>query len=109
MQSQSQKPSSPITFRKAFPPGVIGLMFLQIAVVVGGLIAGAVYLGKYLDALWGLRPWLTVVLFLIASIIALPITYRLGNRAIAKIDKAELELKEKEALKPETQPEGPKS
>lgn len=89
MQSQSQKPSSPITFRKAFPPSIVGLMFLQIAVIVGGLIVGAVYLGKFLDLRFDTKPWLTVVLFLIASFIAVPVTYRLGMRAIAKVKNAE--------------------
>jgi F0F1-type ATP synthase assembly protein I len=90
MQSQSQKPSSPITFRKAFPPSIIGLMFVQIAVIVGGLIVGAVYLGKFLDARFATRPWLTVVSFLIATFVALPVTYSLGMKAINKVNQAEM-------------------
>lgn len=102
MQSQSQKPSSPITFRKAFPPSIIGPMLFQILVIVGGLVVGAVYLGKFLDARFNTGPWLTVVLFLIASFIAVPITYRLGMRAIAKISSTEPPPKEAESSSEDT-------
>ena len=87
MQNQSQKPSSPITFRKAFPPRIMGLMMLQIAVIVGGLIVGAVFIGMFLDVRFDTKPWLTVVFFLVASFIAVPVTYRLGMRTIAKVKK----------------------
>ena len=65
-EMQSPKPSSPtpITFRQAFPPGTIGLMVLQIAVIVGGLVVGAAYLGKFLDVRFDTKPWLTLGLFL---------------------------------------------
>jgi F0F1-type ATP synthase assembly protein I len=71
-------------------------MFLQIALIVGPLIVGAVYIGKFLDGLWATRPWLSVVLFLVATFIALPITYRLGMRTIANVEKAEQAQKTKE-------------
>ena len=87
MQNQSQKPSSPITFREAFPPRIMGLMMLQIAVIVGGLIVGAVFIGMFLDVRFDTKPWLTVVFFLVASFIAVPVTYRLGMRTIAKVKK----------------------
>jgi F0F1-type ATP synthase assembly protein I len=95
MQSQSQKPSSTITFRTAFPPSIIILMLVQIALIVGSLVTGAVYLGRFLDGLWATKPWLSVVLFLIATFISLPIIYRVGMRAIAKMEKADVALKAK--------------
>ena len=71
-------------------------MLFQIFVIVGGLVVGAVYLGKYLDTRFDTGPWLTLILFLMASFIAVPVTYRLGMRAIAKISDAEPPPKEAE-------------
>lgn len=70
----------------------IGLMVLQIAIIVGALVLGAVSLGRFLDELWDTRPWITVILAFASSIAACFITYRIGMRAVARTDR-ELPLK----------------
>jgi len=35
-----------------------------IATSLAGLVGGGFLLGRYLDGLWGTRPWLTIVLML---------------------------------------------
>ncbi len=82
----TEKGAPPKTFLQLFPLHIIAPMFVQIALIVGMLVVGAVYLGKFLDTQFNSRPWLTLALFLIATLIALPIIYRLGTRTITKLN-----------------------
>ena len=81
--SEVQKPGGDV-FQNAFSPRVVGMMALQIAVIVGGMIVGAVYLGKFLDAQFNTAPWLSTILAVGSTFPAFYITYRLGKRAIAR-------------------------
>lgn len=45
----------------------------SIATTLAGLVGGGFFLGRYLDARWGTRPWLTLGLML--SGLALGVTY----------------------------------
>ena len=89
-------PSTADIFVKAFPPSVIGLMMVQIALVIGPLTVGAIFLGRYLDAQWNTRPWIMVGLLTLSSILSTFIVYRLGQRAVDKSQDAFLKWKEQE-------------
>ncbi len=41
----------------------------SIASTLAGLVLCGFFLGKYLDALWGTRPWLTFVLMLVGLVL----------------------------------------
>ena len=97
MQSQSQKPSTaspsipppvPVIFLKAFPPGLIGMMMLQVAVVLLGLCGLAIFVGRRLDAQWNTRPWISVGLLVFAAVLALAIIYKLSLRTVEKTQTA---------------------
>ena len=57
-------------------------MILQIGLCVGGLIFGAVLLGKYVDAQMHTTPWITVALAVASTIPACYLAYKLGMRAV---------------------------
>lgn len=40
-----------------------------IATSIAGLVGGGYFLGQYLDAHWGTRPWLTISMMIIGLII----------------------------------------
>jgi hypothetical protein len=95
---QSQQPSSPSTtiappptpvlLLKAFPPDLIGMMMLQVALVILILCAAAIYLGRILDAQFNARPWVSVGLLVMAAVVSLVIIYKLGLRTVAKAERA---------------------
>ena len=95
MQSSSERPSTQSVL-KAFPPHIIGLLIVQIAVVNGALIIGSISLGKFLDARMNAGLLFTVILAVASLQLALFITYKLAMRAVAKVNKADLRLKETE-------------
>jgi hypothetical protein len=90
----SQKHASNLSVLKAFPPHIIGLLIVQIAVVNGILVIGSIYLGKALDARMNTGVLFTVVLAVISLQLALFITYKLAMRAVAKVNRADARLKE---------------
>lgn len=91
-----EKHSSNLSVLKAFPPHIIGLLIVQIAVVNGILVLGSIYLGKALDARMNTGVLFTVVFAVISLQLALFITYKLAMRAVAKVNKADVRLNETE-------------
>ncbi|MCS7088457.1 MAG: AtpZ/AtpI family protein [Thermoflexales bacterium] len=88
---QSQKQESPLViFIRAFPPQVIGVMVVQIALINGALMLGGVLLGMSLDAQLGTRPLLTVALPLVGAVFSLLVAYRVGIATVVKARKAYL-------------------
>ncbi|MGQ9904236.1 MAG: hypothetical protein ACUVRU_07945 [Anaerolineae bacterium] len=69
---------------RALPPTIVGAMVFQIAVVVGGLILGAILLGLFLDVRLGTRPLLTLGLGIVSLPLSVWLTYRIALRTIAK-------------------------
>jgi F0F1-type ATP synthase assembly protein I len=103
MQDKTQKEvqeSNSDVFQNAFSLRVVAKMALQIAVVVGGMIVGAVFLGKYLDGVFGTAPWLTAILALGSTFPAFYITYKLGTRAIAQSEPDFERWKQKRSVAP---------
>jgi thiol:disulfide interchange protein len=85
MQSETPiPPPVPVIMLKAFPPSIIGMMMLQVAVVLLGLCSAAIYVGRILDAQWNTRPWVSVGLLVLASVLALVIIYKLSLRTVEK-------------------------
>ena len=86
---QSETPSTPpvpvpVIMLKAFPPSIIGMMMLQVAVVLLGMCGAAIYVGRILDAQWNTRPWVSVGLLVFAAVMALAIIYKLSLRTVEK-------------------------
>ena len=79
-----RKPSTSEIMYRAFPPHLVGLMVLQIAVVVVVIVAGCVLLGRFLDARFGTQPWLMLIGALVGSLTSVYATYRVGMRTVAK-------------------------
>ncbi len=69
---------------RALPPAIVGAMVFQIAIVVGGLVLGAIVLGLFLDTQLGTRPLLTLGLGITSLPLSVWLTYRIALRAIAK-------------------------
>ncbi len=65
-----------------FPLQIVIKMFAQIAIFVGGLLVGALFIGQFLDATFHTTPWLKFGLFALSSFPAIWIAYRVGRRAI---------------------------
>ncbi len=97
MQTDRKPTTSEIMFR-AFPPHLVGMMVLQIAVLVVVIVAGCVLLGRFLDARLGTQPWLMLVGALVGSVASVYATYRVGMRTVVKTRDAY------EKWKQETQP-----
>jgi xanthine/uracil permease len=79
-------PPTPVILLKAFPPNVIGMMMLQVALVIFGLCVAAIYVGRQLDAQWNTAPWASVGLLVLAALLSLVIIYRLGLRTVKKAE-----------------------
>lgn len=79
---------APVLLLKAFPPDLIGMMMLQVALVILGLCAAAIYMGRILDARFNIGPWASVILLMLAAVLALVIIYKLGLRTVAKAERA---------------------
>lgn len=92
----SEKPLPKPSVLRAFPPHIIGLLIVQIAVVNGVLVVGSIYLAKFLDARMNTGVLFTVVLAVVSLQLALFITYKLAMRTVAKVNKADLRLQETE-------------
>lgn len=82
MQAKEHTESTSKVIQKAFSPRIVGSMILQIGLCVGGLILGAVLLGKYVDAQMNTAPWVTVALAVASTIPACYFAYKLGMRAV---------------------------
>lgn len=82
MQAKEHTESTSKVIQKAFSPRIVGSMILQIGLCVGGLILGAVLLGKYLDTQMNSAPWITVALAVASTIPACYFAYKLGMRAV---------------------------
>jgi F0F1-type ATP synthase assembly protein I len=92
MQSRTrERESSLVIFAKAFPPHVIGIMVVQIALINGAMMIGGVFLGMMLDRQLGTSPLLTLVLPIFGAILSVVVAYRLGLRAIKQSRKAYLQ------------------
>ena len=97
---QTPKPAtSNLMMFSVLPVKAIALMALQIAVVIGVLVAGAVVLGRYLDLLMGTKPWITVAMAVASSVAACFVTYRIGMRAVDRTNR-EVPLQKKATDKP---------
>lgn len=80
----NQKESPWVLLLRALPPAVMGSMVFQIAILVGGLILGAVVLGLFLDARLGTRPLLTLGLAIASLPLSVWLTYRLAMRTVTR-------------------------
>jgi len=80
----NDKESPIVLLMRALPPAIVGAMVFQIAIVVGGLILGAILLGLFLDTQLGSRPLLTLGLGIISLPLSVWLTYRIALRAIAR-------------------------
>jgi F0F1-type ATP synthase assembly protein I len=80
-----------VIFLKAFPPQIIGVMVVQIALLNGLLMIGGAFLGMALDRQFGTRPLLTVLLPLLGALASVFLAYLLAKRAVMKSRKAYLE------------------
>ncbi len=69
---------------RALPPAIVGVMIFQIAIVVGGLVLGAILLGLFLDVQLGTRPLLTLGLGIVSLPLSVWLTYRIALRTIAR-------------------------
>ena len=79
-----KKPSTSEIMYRAFPPNIMGLMILQIAVLNIAIVAACVFLGRFADAQFGTQPWLTSVGALVGSIASVYASYKVGIRTVAK-------------------------
>jgi hypothetical protein len=84
------------TFLQMFPPRILVLLLLQIAIVNGVLVVGSIYIGKFLDAHMNTQLVFTVVLAVVSLQFALFLTYKLGMRAVAKLNQADARAEEAE-------------
>jgi F0F1-type ATP synthase assembly protein I len=92
MQSRTrERESSLVIFAKAFPPHVIGIMVVQIALINGALMIGGVFLGMMLDRQFGTSPLLTLALPILGAVLSVVVAYRLGLRAVKKSRQAYLQ------------------
>jgi hypothetical protein len=89
MQSRKRE-SSLVIFIKAFPPHLVGIMVVQIAVINGVLMIGGAFLGMALDRALGTRPLLTLVLPLAGAVLSVFVAYALGKATVKKSRKAYL-------------------
>ncbi len=87
----SNRESPLVIFIKAFPPRIIAGMMLQLALINGALMVGAVFLGMSLDARLGSRPWLTIALPLVGALLSMGVAYRLAMITTRKSRKAYLD------------------
>ena len=91
---QNRRRESPLViFIKAFPPQIVGIMVLQIALINGVLMIGAVFLGMALDRQFGTRPLFTLVLPIVGAITSVLIAYLMAMRTVKKSRKAYLNWK----------------
>ena len=98
MQSQSAQTPQPqpqrkVTVREAFPPRVLAPMMVKVALVNAAMLVGAILLGRFLDGLTHSRIVFTVILAVVGLQAALFITYKIGSRAAAGLDKADAEAR----------------
>jgi F0F1-type ATP synthase assembly protein I len=106
MQSRTrERESSLVIFAKAFPPHVIGIMVVQIALINGALMIGGVFLGMMLDRQFGTSPLLTLALPILGAVLSVVMAYRLGLRAIKKSRKAYLQWQGKSEAEAESEAE----
>lgn len=105
MQSRKRE-SSLVIFIKAFPPHLVGIMVVQIALINGILMIGGVFLGMALDRSFGTRPLLTLVLPLLGAVLSVFVAYALAKMTVQKSRKAYLNwVEESEAADaPKPQP-----
>lgn len=89
MQSRKRE-SSLVIFIKAFPPHLVGIMVVQIALINGLLMIGGVFLGMALDRTFGTRPLFTILLPLIGAVLSVFVAYGLGKLTVNKSRKAYL-------------------
>ncbi len=92
-------------FFRAFPPQIIGLMAIQIALVNGALMLGGTFLGLALDRQMGTTPLWTLILPLASAIAALLITYRLAMLAVKRSRRAYLQWAETQRSAEELAPD----
>lgn len=96
----SPKRESPfIIFLKAFPPQIIAAMAVQIALINGALMLGAVFLGITLDRQFDTRPLLTLSLPILGAVLSLFVTYRMAMRTVQRSRRAYLDWAESQRAK----------
>ena len=98
MGSRNESPL--VILARALPPAVVGAMVAQVALVVGGLMIGALLLGMFLDARLGTRPALTLALAFISLPLSVWLTYRIALRTSARARAAYLASQKREADEP---------
>ncbi len=87
----SPKRESPfVIFLRAFPPHIIGVMAVQIALINGALMIGGVFLGILLDRQFDTRPLLTLALPIFGAILSVFLTYRMAMRTVKQSRQAYL-------------------
>jgi hypothetical protein len=98
MNSRNESPLVILT--RALPPAVVGAMVAQVALVIGGLMIGALLLGMALDVRFGTRPTLTLALAFISLPLSLWLTYRIALRTSARARSAYLASQKHDADEP---------
>lgn len=85
----SQTPNAPPKSGtpQLFSAKTIVIMAIQIALIVGPLVLGALLLGRFLDTQLSTGPWLTVGFAVASSILASIIAYRVGMRTVLRVDR----------------------
>ena len=81
---ESRKDSPIVILTRALPPAVIGAMVIQVALIIGGLMIGSVFLGLFVDARMGTRPLFTLILALLSLPVSVWLTYRLAMKTVTK-------------------------
>jgi F0F1-type ATP synthase assembly protein I len=59
-------------------------MVIQVALIIGGLMIGSVFLGLFVDARLDTRPLFTLVLSFVSLPISVWLTYRLAMKTVSK-------------------------
>jgi F0F1-type ATP synthase assembly protein I len=84
-----------VIFKNAFPPTVIGVMVVQVALINGVLILGGVFAGIYLDRLLASKPLLTLSLGIGGVIAAGVLTFLAAMRTVKRARESYLDYAER--------------
>ena len=87
MNDNSPKDSQATTISKALAEG--SFIGIQVGCLAVAVTIGALLLGLWLDSQLHTRPWLTIILLLVSTPIAVFLIYRLAQRAARSIQARE--------------------
>ncbi len=61
-------------------------MMLKIAVVVGSMLLATAYGARWIDDTLNTWPWISLVLMLLMSFVAMFVAYQIGQSTVAKLE-----------------------